>query len=74
VRSVCYAIHEEVRRMVPLSQEDTEILVRCHPQVCEAFRNGERQVLEEIEELTGKAVSLKVDSDMHIEQFDVVET
>lgn len=74
VRSVCYTIHEEVRRMVPLSQEDAEILVRCHPQVCEAFRNGERQVLEEIEELTGKAVSLKVDADMHIEQFDVVET
>lgn len=74
VRSVCYTIHEEVRRMVSFLQDDAEILVRCHPQVCEAFRNAERQVLKEIEDLTGKAVSLKVDSDMHIEQFDVVET
>lgn len=74
VRSVCYSIHEEVQKMVPYLEEGQKILIRCHRDVGKALRNRERHVLREIEEMTGKVVSIKTDPLMHIEQFDLVET
>ena len=74
IRTVCYSIHQEVRRMLPHLGEGEEILIRCHPDVGKTLQDGERLVLKEIEELTDKVVSIKTDPVMHIEQFDVVET
>ena len=74
IRTLCYSIHEEVRRMLPHLGSGEEILIRCHPDLGKALQNGERQVVKEIEELTGKVVLIKADPVMHIEQFDVVET
>ncbi len=59
--------------MIPHLQEGEEIIIRCHPDVSKALKNGEREVLTEIEEMTGKIVTVKPDPLMHIEQFDVVE-
>ena len=74
VRTVAYSIHQEVRLMAPHLGEGREITIRCHPDLAEALRDREREVLSEIEEMTGKVVSLKSDSQMHIEQFDLVES
>ncbi len=60
--------------MLPHLGSGEEILIRCHPDLGKALQNGERQVVKEIEELTGKVVLIKADPVMHIEQFDVVET
>jgi len=73
VRTVSYLIHQEVRKMIPHLQEGDELIIRCHPDVSKALKNGEREVLAEIEEMTGKIVTVKPDPLMHIEQFDVVE-
>jgi ribonuclease G len=73
VRTVCYAIHQEVRKIVRRLGDGSELIIRCHPDVGKALRNGEREVLIEIEEITGKAVTIKTDPLMHIEQFDLVE-
>ena len=73
VRSICYSIHEEIRKMIPSLRNGREILIRCHPDVSRAIRNEERAVLKEIEDMTNKPVSVKKDPLMHIEQFDVVE-
>ena len=74
VQTVCYSIHQEVRRMLPYLEDGLELLIRCHPDVSRALQDRERQVVTEIEEMTGKAVSMKGDPLMHIEQFDLAET
>jgi Rne/Rng family ribonuclease len=73
-RTICYSIHTEVRRMLPHFGEGAELLVRCHPEVGKALRESEKQVVKDIEEMTGKIVTVTTDPLMHIEQFDVVET
>ena len=74
VRTICYLIHQEVRRMLPTLGDGGEVLIRCHPDVGKALGDEERQVLAEIEEMTGKIVSIKRDPLMPIERFDLVET
>jgi Rne/Rng family ribonuclease len=73
-RTICYTIHTEVRKMLPHFGEGAELLVRCHPEVGKALRESEKQVVRDIEDMTGKIVSVKTDPVMHIEQFDVVES
>lgn len=73
VRSVCYAIQQEVRTMVPHLGNGQEILIRCHPDVGKALRDGERPVLLEIEGMSKRLISIKPDPLMHIEQFNLVE-
>ncbi|HXK58560.1 MAG TPA: Rne/Rng family ribonuclease, partial [Acidobacteriota bacterium] len=73
VRTVCYTIHQEVRKLIPHFQEGEELIIRCHPDVSKGLQNGEREVLNEIEDVTGKIVTIKADPLMHIEQFDIVE-
>jgi ribonuclease G len=74
VRTICYAIHQEVQKMIPRLENGREITIRCHPDIGEALRDGEKRVMKEIEEMTGKAVSVQPDPLIHIEQFDVTET
>ena len=73
VRTICRTIHQEVQKMIAGLGEGQEILIRCHPDVGKALRDGEKRVVMEIEEMTGKVVSVKTDPFNHIEQFDVVE-
>ncbi|RPJ61643.1 MAG: Rne/Rng family ribonuclease [Acidobacteria bacterium] len=73
VRTICYSIHQEVRKLLPLLQEGEELIIRCHPDVSKSLRDGEREVLTEIEDLTRKIVTIKADPLMHVEQFDIVE-
>jgi ribonuclease G len=74
VRTICYSIHQEVRKMTPHLENGHEIIIRCHPDVGKALRDGEKRVMEEIEEMTGKAVSVQPEPLMNIEQFKVIET
>ena len=74
VRTICYSIHQEAQKMIPHLENGHEIMIRCHPDVGKALRGGEKRVMKEIEEMTGKAVSVQPDPLMYIEQFDVIET
>jgi len=73
IRTVCYIIHQEVRRALPKMGESREIIVRCHPDISKALSQSERLVAQEIEEMTGKELTVRSDPLMHIEQFDLVE-
>jgi Rne/Rng family ribonuclease len=73
IRTICYSIHQEVRKLLPHLGEGDELIIRCHPDVAKGLRNGEREVLTDIEEMSRKIVTIKPDPLMHIEQFDVVE-
>jgi ribonuclease G len=73
VRSVCYAIHQEVRRLLATLGDGRELVVRCHPDVGRALRDSESAVVRGIEEITGKELTVRTDPLMHIERFDLIE-
>ena len=74
VRTICYSIHQAVQKMSPHLENGHELRIRCHPEIGKALRDGEKRVMKEIEEMTGRSVSVKTDPLMNIEQFDVIET
>ena len=74
IRTICHSIHQEIQQMRVSLGSGREILIRCHPDISEALKNGQRQVLKEIEDMTGKSIAIKTDPSMHIEQFDLVAT
>ncbi len=73
-RTLSYTIHEEVRKMLPHFGKGAVVLIRCHPELGRALQNQERQVLSEIETMTGMKPMIKTDPLLHIEQFDLVES
>ncbi|MCW4027655.1 MAG: ribonuclease E/G, partial [Candidatus Bathyarchaeota archaeon] len=73
VRTVCYTIHGEIRKALPSLGEGRELIVRCHPDVGTALLDLEKVVAKEIEEMTGKELTIRKDPLMHFEQFDLVE-
>ena len=74
IRTICHTIHQKIQQMMPSLGKGQEILIRCHPDVGKALKNEQKQVLNEIENMTGKVISIKADPQMHIEQFDLIET
>ena len=72
VRTVCYSVHHQVQRMLPLSPDARSMTIRCHPEIGKALRGGENLVLKEIKKLTGQKVRVKPDPLLQIEQFEVI--
>ena len=72
VRTVCYSVHHEVQRMLPLSPDAKSMTIRCHPEIGKALRGGESVVLKEISKMTGQKVRVRTDPLLQIEQFEVI--
>ncbi len=72
VRTVCYSVHHQVQRMLPLSPDAKSMTIRCHPEIGKALRGGENAVLKEIKKMTGQKVRVKTDPLLQIEQFEVI--
>ena len=73
VRTVCYSVHYQVQRLLPLSSDAKSMIIRCHPEVGKALRGGENMVLQEIKKMTGHKVRVKTDPLLRIEHFEVIE-
>ncbi len=71
-RTVCYSLHHQVHRMLPLSRDAKSMTIRCHPEIGKALRGGENEVLKEIRKMTGQKVRVKTDPLLQIEQFEVI--
>jgi ribonuclease G len=67
--TMCYEILAEARRLSKSVEDVRHTTLRVHPDVAKAFRNGEREVLEEIEAYLG-SIDLTTDKSMHQAQFD----
>lgn len=72
VRTVCYSLHHQVQRMLPLSRDSKSMTIRCHPEIGKALRGGENEVLKEIKKMAGQKVRVKTDPLLQIEQFEVI--
>ena len=68
-QTVCYEILGEARRLARTVDDIRHTTLRVHPEVATALRNGERQVMEEIEAHLG-SVDLSSDKTVHQAQFD----
>ena len=73
IGTICLDLRREVlehRRRAPRGGGH---LVRAHPEVVEALEGEERAVLQELETRLGAKVLLRSDSQLHHEQFDLLD-
>lgn len=70
VTTTCYAIYDEVRRMVQTrSFEEDELTIRVHPEVARTLRESEALVIQELRHLTGHEVAVRSDPLLPIDMF-----
>ncbi len=67
--TVCYEILAEARRLSRKVEDVRHTTLRVHPDVAKAFRNSEREVLDEIEAYLGN-IDISSDRTVHQAQFD----
>ena len=70
VTTVCNEIYVEMRKMAK-HFERQDVVLRAHPEVVKALKSGSGKWLQEMEDLTGRTIILKSDSNQHQEQFDI---
>jgi ribonuclease G len=69
--SVCYEIFREIRRLGS-SPKEKKIVVSVHPNVAALLCDEEHQGVEELEKEFHKKITVKSDTNQHIEQYDIV--
>jgi len=69
--TVCQEILNEMRK-VGHDLDGHGVLLRVNPEIADALQGDERGVLKEVEQVTGRPVTLKPDAYLHHEQFDVM--
>jgi len=73
IRTVCLALYDEVRRLSDSFNPGGELIVRCHPDVAQGLKTSERMVVDAIQSLIEKKVTVVGDPLMHIERFELLE-
>ena len=69
--SVCYELFREIRK-IGGSPRDKKIIIGVHPDVANLFYDEEREGIEELEREFHKKIIIKSDSNLHIDQYDLV--
>ena len=69
--TICYDILAEMQK-VRGELNGHAVLLRVNPEIARALRTEERGVLKELESVLGRSVTLKPDTKLHHEQFDVM--
>ena len=69
--TICYEILEELKKIGP-ELNGHGVVLRVNPDIARALKEEERGVLREIGQALGKEVTLKPDTHLHHEQFDVM--
>ena len=69
--TVCQEILNEMRK-VGHDLDGHGVLLRVNPEIADALQGDERGVLREVEQVTGRRVTVRPDAHLHHEQFDVM--
>ena len=69
--TICYEILSEMRK-VGDAFGGQSVMLRVNPDIAEALKTNERDVLKELRELLGRDVLVRPDMQLHHEQFDVM--
>lgn len=71
--TICLNLRKELLRLRGRYGQQTELLLRVHPEVSRALQQEERAILDELERSLGVRFLLQSDPEIHHERFDVVE-
>jgi ribonuclease G len=69
--TVCYELFREIRK-TGSTHRDRKIIIGVHPEVANLLYDQERQGVEELEREFHKKIIIKADSNLHVEQYDIV--
>jgi ribonuclease G len=69
--TICYEILSEVKKVSP-DLNGHRLLLRVNPDIARALKEEENAVLADLRESIGKDVTIKADTQLHHEQFDVM--
>jgi ribonuclease G len=69
--TVAYEIFREIRRIEP-SEDQHRIVVGAHPTVAELLQDEERHGVENLEQEFSTKIVIMPDSQLHLEQYDLV--
>jgi ribonuclease G len=69
-QTMCFEILEQAKAISKQVVGSSDVMLRCSPDVAEAFRSTESQVFEEIEAYFGTPITIEADPNLHQEQYD----
>jgi ribonuclease G len=69
--TICYEILTEVKKVSP-ELNGHRLLLRVNPDIARALKEEESAVLKDLRQSIGKDVTIKADTQLHHEQFDVM--
>src|SRR3954447_25202819 len=69
--TICYEILSEVKKVSP-ELNGHRLLLRVNPDIARALKEEESAVLKDLRQSIGKEVTIKPDTQLHHEQFDVM--
>jgi ribonuclease G len=69
--TICYEILTEVKKIAP-DLNGHRLLLRVNPDIARALKEEESAVLKDLQQSIGKDVTIKADTQLHHEQFDVM--
>jgi ribonuclease G len=69
--TICYEILNEVKKVSP-ELNGYRLLLRVNPEIARAFKEEESAVFRDLKTSIGKDVTIKSDTQLHHEQFDVM--
>jgi ribonuclease G len=69
--TICYEILSEVKKVSP-DLNGHRLLLRVNPDIARALKEEEAAVLKDLKQSIGKDVTVKADTQLHHEQFDVM--
>ena len=69
--TMCHELFREIR-LIGSSPKDKKIIIGVHPSVASLLYDEARQDVEELEQQYRKKIIIKADSNLHLEQFDII--
>ncbi len=71
--TICYEILMEMRKIGP-ELDGHGVVLRVNPDIARALKEEESAMLRDLQQMLGKPVTIKPDTHLHHEQFDVMAT
>jgi ribonuclease G len=71
--TICYEILIEMKK-IAADIEGGGVILRVNPDIARALKEEESSVLREMQQVLGKSITVKPDSHLHHEQFDLMAT
>jgi len=71
LETIAYEILRECQREAYAAAEGRVLAVYCHPSIVEFFAEEERVSVEDLEKRIGRRLTIKVDANLHLEEYEI---